>query len=301
MNPLIGFFRSKKRRNRLLLVSGAVVLLAALLTVLLHACAAEQTDTTPAIPSNELLINDLYEGKKLIPKYSIAKNTYVNSKFSKKNGLLSYADKNAVRGIDVSEWQGNINWKKVKAAGIDFAIVRVGYRGQTVGKIFADKKFQQNMTGASAAGVELGVYFYSQAVTKAEAEEEAAYVLQKIAPYKLKWPVAFDWEPGEAANGTATGSTRTDPVTPTQVTQFVKAFCSKIQAYGYQPCFYTNKNMGYATFNLKALEAYPMWYAEYQDLPSFYYHFDLWQYASKGKVNGISNTVDLNIAFRHFS
>lgn len=300
MNQLTRFFHSKKRRNRFLMITAAVLALAVLLTVILHACATQRDDSGTPIPRNELLINDRYEGKKLIPKYDIAKNTYVNSKFSTKNGLMSYADKNAVKGVDISEWQGNIDWKKVKAAGINFAIVRVGYRGQTAGKIYEDKKYEQNMKGALSAGIEVGAYFFSQAVTKAEAEEEAAYVLQKIAPYKVKWPVAFDWEPGEAETS-ASASTRTDPVTPEQVTQFVKAFCSKIKVYGYRPCYYTNKNMGYSTFNLKELEAYPMWYAEYKDLPSFYYHFDIWQYASKGKVSGIGNTVDLNIAFRKFA
>lgn len=300
MNQLTKFFHSKKKRNRFLMIASAILAAAILLTAILHACTAQQEDSGTAIPSNELLINDRYEGKKLIPKYDIAKNTYKDSKFSTKNGLISYDDKNAAEGIDVSAWQGDIDWKKVKAAGINFAMLRVGYRGQTEGKIHEDEKFEQNIKNALAAGVEVGGYFFSQAVTKAEAEEEAAYVIQKLAPYKIKWPVVFDWEPGEGET-TSSASMRTDPVTPEKVTQFVKAFCSKVKTYGYQPCYYTNKNMAYSTFNLKELEAYPMWYAEYKDLPSFYYHFDIWQYASKGKVDGVGSTVDLNIAFRKFS
>lgn len=303
MSRLSYIWKSKKyrkKRNHFLILLSSVLIAAILLTILLHSCTAKQETWTASAPTNEMLINDKYEGKKLIPKYDIKKNIYQDSKFSTKSGIKSYADKNAFKGVDVSAWQGDINWKKVKKAGIDFAMIRVGYRGQVQGSICEDTKYEQNMKGALSAGLKVGVYFYSQAVTKSETEEEAAYVLKKIAPYKVTWPIAFDWEAKSDNETASSGSLRTQTVTPEDASAFAKVFCEDIKAAGYQPCFYTNKNMGYTAFDLKLLEKYPMWYAEYKNLPSFYYHFDLWQYTSKGKIDGINNLVDLNISFRKF-
>lgn len=301
MSRLSRFFRLKKyrkQRNRLLIISAAA-LAVFVLGFLMHRAFTRIEGPKASIPSDEILVHDRYEGQKLIPKYSIAKNTYRDSTFSVENGIRAYADKNASKGVDVSSWQGNINWAKVKKAGMTFAFIRVGYRGQTKGTIFDDEKFTQNMEGASAAGLKLGVYFYSQAVTASEAAEEADYVVKKIRPYHVTWPVVFDWEPGEGDETSASGL-RTQSVAPEQVSSFTKVFCDRVKAASYQPCFYTNKNMGYTTFDLKLLSSVPMWYAEYRPLPSFYYHFDIWQYASKGHVDGISGNADINIAFRKF-
>ncbi|MCH3971564.1 MAG: glycoside hydrolase family 25 protein [Oscillospiraceae bacterium] len=295
-------FRTKKHKKSILIITVAAILAAAvLLTVLFRSCGTNSSikDGQQYASAEETIITDRYEGTKIIPKYDFAKNTLSDSKFSTANGIKSYTG--AVNGVDVSSWQGDVDWKKVKAAGIYFAMIRVGYRGQTVGTIKADTKFAQNMKGALAAGLKVGVYFYSQAVSETEAKEEADYVIRQISSYKVTWPVVFDWELGDDEANSVDSTLRTSSATPDEVTKYTATFCSCVKAAGYQPCYYTNKAMGYTTFNLKTLSAYPIWYAEYQDLPSFYYHFDIWQYTAKGKVNGIDGTADLNISFQKFT
>ncbi|MGI6283634.1 glycoside hydrolase family 25 protein [Caproicibacterium lactatifermentans] len=297
--------RIRKQRRRLLLAAGAVVLaIVLLLTAILHSCSSHKNAEEQVSSSivEDMIIQDRYEGEKIIPKYAVAKNTLFDSKFSALNGITSYAG--AVNGVDVSSWQGSIDWKEVKASGMDFVMIRVGYRGQTTGTIQADSRFTENMKGALSAGLKVGVYFYSQAISKAEAEKEADYVIQQIKPYQVTWPVVFDWEPGNdetISTISEAGGLRTNSETPEEVTQYTAAFCKRIQAAGYKPAYYCNKTMGYTVFDLKELEAYQIWYAEYKNLPSFYYHFNIWQYTQKGKINGITGTVDLNISFQKYA
>lgn len=249
--------------------------------------------------SNQLFINDLYNGGMYIPKYDIGVNAYDNEQFTETNGRITYGEGEVAAGIDVSDHQNDIDWARVKASGIDFAIIRVGYRGFTEGKIMADERFAQNIAGATDNDIAVGVYFFSQATSEAEAEAEAQYVLDQIADYTITYPVVFDWEP---ITSYAEGATpRTSLTTEEEVSRFAAVFCKKVKDAGYKPCFYTNKNMGYGTFDLGLLNEYDMWLAEYQKIPSFYYHFDIWQYTSEGTVDGISTSVDMNISFKKYS
>lgn len=304
----------KKRRarprlfwRRLLIVLGilAVVIAAA---CGIRACVASwQLPQTILSDPDFLEIEDRYQGALLIPNYDLPKNTYEDALFSTdENGYRSYQSEGALNGVDVSSWQGEIDWDAVKAAGFDFAMLRIGFRGQTEGTVYEDERFAENYDGAVAAGLQVGVYFYSQAVEQQEAREEADFVLDTLSGRSLQFPVAYDWEPADDAGVPAAGASsetpaRTEQATPEDVTAFTNVFCERIASGGYEPCYYTNKSMGYTTFDLEALKNYPIWYAEYQPYPSFYYDFAIWQYTNEAVVPGIPEPTDLNIAFRAFS
>ena len=200
-------------------------------------------------------------------------------------------DYTVLRGIDVSEFQNTVNWKLVKADGIDFVIVRVGGRLMQSGTIFEDKRFHENVQGALAAGLKVGVYFFSQAITEEEGLEEAEFVLSLIKDYDLDMPVVMDWE---RLGGT---DARTYGVGADKVTAAALAFCGKVEEAGYTPMIYMNSYCGYTKFDLRDLTHVELWFAEYEDVPSFRYHFTMWQYSAEGRVKGINGNVDMNLYF----
>ena len=199
----------------------------------------------------------------------------------------------AKTGIDVSIYQGDIDWQAVAADGIDFAILRLGYRGYTEGGLFLDQNFERNLRGALDAGLDVGVYFFSQAVTTQEAEAEASYVINALEGYEISYPVAFDWEPIAPGSGA-----RTDGLDNQALTQCAAAFCEKIKEAGLSPAVYFNQSLGYLRYDLRELADYDLWLAEYDSKPDFYYHFDLWQYTHIGRVAGIEGDVDLDLDLR---
>ncbi len=195
-------------------------------------------------------------------------------------------------GVDVSKYQGTINWESVKAAGIDFAMVRIGYRGYgTAGTLKADDYYARNLEEAKKAGIDVGVYFFSQAVNETEAEEEAEFVIGLLDGYEIQLPVVYD--PELIRDDVA----RTDEVTGEQFTANTIAFCEKIKEAGYQPMIYSNMVWESELFDLKQLEDYPIWYADYEPVPQTPYHFQMWQYTEKGTVDGITGIVDRNVWF----
>ncbi|MDR1571127.1 MAG: glycoside hydrolase family 25 protein [Clostridiales Family XIII bacterium] len=202
-----------------------------------------------------------------------------------------YTGEDALFGIDVSRYQGEIDWGRVAGDGVGFAMVRLGYRGYSSGALTYDEFFESNMRGASQAGVRLGVYFFSQAVTPAEAVEEADMVIDSITPYGISLPIAFDMEDisGEAA--------RTDSMTAGQVTDVTIAFCERIKEAGYTPLVYANPNWFLSRMELDRLEPYGKWLAQYYRLPAYPYDFSMWQFSSTGSIDGIKGNVDLNLAF----
>lgn len=244
---------------------------------------------------NQMFHEDIYRGKILIPKYDAPANEYDINKFNNINGMISYDDPNAVIGIDVSNHQGAINWEQVKASGVDFVMLRAGYRGFTEGKLNTDDTFVYNIENAIANGLKVGVYFFSSAITEDEAREEAKYIINLIKDYDITYPVAFDWE-----YQNVDANARTSTCTGEDVSNFTRAFCDVVKAEGYKPMYYTNKTMGYDTFDLGALKDIDMWYAEYQPKPSFYYHFDMWQYTDSGTISGVPTSVDVNICFKKY-
>lgn len=217
---------------------------------------------------------------------------------SSENGLRYYTkngEKVSYAGIDVSSHQKDIDWEKVKAAGIDFAIIRVGFRGYGTGAIVLDDYFTQNIEGALNAGINVGVYFFSQAINEAEAIEEAELVLEQIKNYNVTYPVVYDAE--DISNDTA----RTDGLLGAQITSNCIAFCERIKEAGYTPMIYANKRWFLTRLDLTRLADYDMWHAAYVDAPDTPYMYTMWQYSSTGTVDGINGSVDLNISFVDYS
>ena len=200
----------------------------------------------------------------------------------------------ALTGVDVSSWQGAIDWQKVKADGIDFAILRAGLRGYgTAGKLSLDNEIYNYLEGTKAAGIPVGVYFYTMAVNEAEALEEADLLLEAIRGYDVTWPVIVDVElPSEKG--------RTDDLSPARRTDIVIAFCERVREAGYVPMIYANMRTFAERLELERLEGYEKWFAQYFSRPYYPYDFGIWQYSSSGTVDGIRGGVDLNLAFRDY-
>ncbi len=224
---------------------------------------------------------------------SLEQNSYDATCFSEQDGFLTYDDgtRTASLGVDVSYYQKEIDWQAVRDAGITFAMIRVGYRGYSGGTIGLDERFTENIAGALAAGLRVGVYFFSQAVDEIEAEEEAQFVLAQIADYDITMPIMFDWEDA------AVEGARTETVTAQTLTACAEAFCRTIEAAGYTPGIYFSQHMGYQRVNLGKLQDAVFWLAEYNAVPTFFYRFEMWQYTDAGKIPGIETAVDLNLWF----
>lgn len=252
-------------------------------------------NTVSSTDNGKLVIQDLYEGEITIPKFNVPVNTYDTEKFSNDNGLVTYNDPDAALGIDVSDYQGDIDWETVKESGIEFAMIRAGYRGATRGGLNEDSKFQQNYEAATAAGINVGVYFFSQATSVAEAEEEAGYVLTLLQGKTLTYPVVFDWEVAEV------DGSRTASATGEQITSYASAFCKKISKAGYTAGVYFNRSLGYNYYDLEAVKDFDFWLAEYRTVPAFYYDFKIWQYSDNAQVKGIETPVDINISFKKYT
>lgn len=193
-------------------------------------------------------------------------------------------------GVDVSYHNGMIDWEKVKGQGVDFAIIRLGYRGYgEAGTLYLDKQFESNIRNAQNAGLDVGVYFFAQAVNEKEAEEEADFVLKHLGDYEIQLPVVYDPE------SILDAEARTDDVTKEQFTLNAEVFCRKIAEAGYDPMIYCNMLWEAYELDLTQLSEYPVWYADYEALPQTPYQFEFWQYTNQGRVEGIQGDVDLNL------
>lgn len=193
-------------------------------------------------------------------------------------------------GIDVSEHQLEIDWQAVADAGIDYAYIRVGYRGYDRGGVYPDDYAEENLQGAKDAGIPVGVYFYSQAISPEEAREEAQFVLNAIKGWKIAYPIVFDWE-------WVSEDARTGTMDSRGVTACTKAFCEEIENAGYDAAFYFNQDLASNTFRLGELLDYPFWLAQYTDALTFPYQVKIWQFTSTGSVPGITGNVDINLYF----
>jgi GH25 family lysozyme M1 (1,4-beta-N-acetylmuramidase) len=201
----------------------------------------------------------------------------------------------SIKGIDVSKYQGDIDWEKVAADGVKFAFIRLGYRGYGSGAMVLDDKFAQNISGAIKAGVGVGIYFVTQAVTPEEGAEEAAFVLENIAPYKVTWPIVLDMEETSGSNP------RTAGMSASERTDAAIAFCEAIKKAGHTPMLYTHIRWFIEELELERLTDYDKWFAQYFNRPFFPYEFQVWQYTNTGAVDGIKGNVDLNISFKDYS
>ena len=193
-------------------------------------------------------------------------------------------------GIDVSKWQGTIDWPTVKAAGIEFAIIRVGYRGSKTGVLVEDPTFKQNIEGATKAGLKVGVYFFTQAITEAEAVEEASMALSLTKNYNLAFPIFVDTENGS-------GNARANGLDKATRTACVSAFCKTIQNSGRTAGVYASKSWYKSKLNTDQLNSYCIWVAQYNTTCTYTGKYNIWQYTQTGRVPGIKGNVDLNISY----
>ncbi|MGN1105111.1 MAG: glycoside hydrolase family 25 protein [Huintestinicola sp.] len=195
-------------------------------------------------------------------------------------------------GIDVSSYQQNIDWQAVKADGVEFAILRIGYRGYETGKMTEDKYFRKNLEGARAAGIETGVYFFSQALTPEEALEEADFVISLLSETgaELTFPIVFDWE-----FPTDEDPARTDGLSGEIQTACCRAFCDRVKEAGFEPMYYSTINTAIFRYDMGGLSDIPLWLADYNRTCNFTYDYRMWQYSCSGVVDGIEGLVDMNI------
>lgn len=219
----------------------------------------------------------------------IPMNRYMETDFGYDGDYLTCLSGESVLGIDVSSFQGNIDWEKVKNAGIDFVIIRAAGRGYgKSGVLYSDDLAQQNYRGAKAAGLKVGAYIFSQAITVEEAREEAEYLLQLTQDWELDMPLVFDWEcEGE--------NYRTYGLDPRTLTDCIQAFCRRVEEDGHTAMIYFNPSFHNTKFYIEELTGYQFWLAMYSDQMSYPYHIDMWQYTKTGRVPGISGDVDINL------
>ena len=279
------------RRNKTALIL-ATVILAALVASLVIGLLSKKEPEDPH--KGQVYIYDGFDWIWMTPLEGVPANELTEESFSSNDGRIEYTgtDYDVLRGVDVSEHQLDIDWKQVAASGVDYAYIRVGWRGYTEGGLFEDAYFERNIQGALDAGLHVGVYMFSQAVTVQEAIEEADFVLERIGKYNVTLPVVFDWEKIEAAEARSHGLTvelRTD---------CARAFCETVKSAGFVPCVYFNRNLGYYGYDLTRLTDYEFWFSLPESgFPNFYYACDMWQYSFTETVPGIAEPTDMNLWF----
>ena len=257
----------------------------------------EKEEAFYQMDGRKILMQDNTYGEIFVPVYSdVPASTIDTEKITMRNGYAYYMENGeavSTTGVDVSEFQGDIDWTQVRQAGIDFAFIRIGYRTYGDGIVTYDTAFQRNIEGAQAAGIKVGAYFYSQATNTDEAVEEADAVIDALAPYDITYPVVYDWEIVHDA-------ARTDEVSVEALADCCVAFCERVKDSGYTPMIYQNKATSMHKLDLPRIKDYDFWLAEYDDKPSYYYDFRIWQYSNTGSIPGIEGQVDLNICFRPY-
>lgn len=228
------------------------------------------------------------------PDPSIAKPNFENENLVGNEGFIDYkvdGEVLSVKGIDVSQYQGDIDWEKVAESGVRYVMLRAGLRGYGTGKIVTDDNFEENIKGATKAGLEVGVYFFTQAINEAEAREEAEYVLDLVKDYDIAYPIAVDVE--DLYNDKA----RSYNQSKESRTSCAMAFMDTINNAGYRSALYGNLNTFTKLVDINKLGNYEKWFAQYDTSIYFPYEISIWQYTDKGTVDGIEGNVDLNITF----
>lgn len=235
----------------------------------------------------------------LISPY-LTKNTYDFTKIEERAGLKRYMENGrqlSYVGVDISKQTGSVNFNGLKAAGVDYVMIRLGGRGYSTGQITLDENFKTNIEGAIDAGLDIGVYFYSQAVNQDEAIQEANFVVQNLEPYKgkVRYPVAFDME------FVSNDETRIDGLSREERTTVAQSFLEGVKAAGYVPMLYGDKEWLIKEIDLAKLQDYDVWLAQETDMPDYPYQYAMWQYSTSGVLNGITGDANLNICFIGYS
>ncbi len=228
----------------------------------------------------------------------LERNSHDWSRLEKReDGSMVYNDPDVKswQGIDVSKFSENVDWQKVKEQGIYFAMLRAGYRGYLEGRLNEDVYFRINAQKASEAGIKIGAYWFSQAITEEEAVEEAEYTVSLIKDYPISFPVVFDLEDAGGDQG------RANNLTKEQETAIALAFCDRIRELGYTPMIYGGSNKLLGKLDLHQLKGIDIWYAQYASVPYYPYEFTMWQYTASGTLEGMKGDVDRNISFVDYS
>ena len=228
------------------------------------------------------------------PGPTLTPNPYGPEDFVNRDGYLTCVSGESWLGVDVSAYQGVIDWQQVAASGVKFAMIRIGFRAWgSKGELHEDTYFAQNLQGAMDAGLQVGVYFFSQAISQEEAREEARFVLDLLGDTQLQLPVVFDWETIPSADA------RANDVTNAELNRLAMAFCQEIEAADYRPMVYFNLDFAKRRYDLQAIQdaGYGFWLAMYSESMTYANKIDMWQYSCTGTVPGISTNVDLNLYF----
>lgn len=257
--------------------------------------AADSLEADPH--EGQIFVDNGAEGGKWVPFYEdLPVAAWDDTLFYSDGAFIAYGGEvQTTRGIDVSSHQGEIDWAEVAAAGVEFAMIRVCYRGYSEGGLYEDELARENIEGALANGLRVGVYCFSQAMNVYEAREEAELTLSIIQDYDISMPVVFDWEHIGGVE-----AARTDGMDYELITGCCIKFCSIIKEAGYTPMVYFYESLGYDTYDLGRLSAFDFWLADPGSRPAFYYDFAMWQYSYTASVPGIQGEVDLNLCFNTY-
>lgn len=228
-------------------------------------------------------LGKLWKQEPLLPQI----NPYRPEDFAYEDGRMVCLTSESVPGIDVSYYQGKIDWNKVRQSGIEFAFIRVGYRSAADGMIYEDQTARRNLQEASAAGIKVGAYFFSQALSPEQAVEEAKFAINIVKDYHLDLPLVYDWE--------TVSSTRTNGMTRQTLMNCVRAFCDEVEGAGFESMVYFNRDLSRTLLDVRRLTGIPVWFAMYDTYPDAPCKPDYWQYTDQGKVPGIEGYVDLNL------
>ena len=286
----------RRRRMPVLLLLCAAVLVAGLLAAVIYSLRpVKAPDPEPDPHEGQVYINDgasmvWHTPLEGVPVSGVEQDEFVRDGERIRYTGASYATR---WGVDVSNYQGSIDWQTLKAQGIEFAYLRLGLRGYgEQGTLYTDRSFARYYDGAKAAGIDVGVYFFSQAVTVREAADEALFALELLDGRALDLPVYYDWEPVSADDS------RTAGYDGRYLTAGAAAFCNIIEQGGYTAGVYLNRQQGYYRYDLRSLAGRSLWVADYADYPDFYYAYDVWQYEHQARLDGVNEIIDLNLEFR---
>ncbi len=270
-------------KNKLFLVLGSMVALLILLALFVIALLLPGKTT----PGGQTAQEETGKSTTLPPP---VENVFTPKDFAYDGDYLTCLTDESILGIDVSRYQGQIDWQQVKDAGVEFVIIRLGFRGYGQGKLNEDAMAQENYRGAKEAGLKVGAYFFSQAITVEEAKEEAHYAMELAQDWQLDMPLVYDWE-------CLADDYRTVQVDARLLTDCTIAFCDTVAEGGYTPMIYFNPNQSRKQMFLAELTGYDFWLAMYSDQMDYQYKVDMWQYTNEGTVPGISGNVDINLYF----
>ena len=286
----------RRRRTPVFLLLFAAALVAGLLAAVIYSLRpVKAPDPEPDPHEGQVYINDgasmvWHTPLEGVPVSGVEQDEFVRDGERIRYTGASYATR---WGVDVSNYQGSIDWQALKAQGIEFAYLRLGLRGYgEQGTLYTDRSFARYYEGAKAAGIDVGVYFFSQAVTVREAADEALFALELLDGRALDLPVYYDWEPVSADDS------RTAVYDGRYLTAGAAAFCNIIEQGGYTAGVYLNRQQGYYRYDLRSLAGRSLWVADYADYPDFYYAYDVWQYEHQARLDGVGEIVDLNLEFR---